>query len=68
MERQGICIFLLISIIFFTISSAAAQPRIEVPEKKYDFGDVKQGDTLEYTFRILNIGTETLVIEKVTSS
>jgi hypothetical protein len=51
-----------------TASFAAAQPRIEVPEKTHDFGKVKQGDTLEYTFTILNRGTETLVIEKVTSS
>lgn len=45
-----------------------AQPEIMISEEEHDFGEVKQGEVLEHTFKVFNVGTETLVIQKVTSS
>jgi hypothetical protein len=33
----------------------------------YDFGDIRQGEKVEYTFRFSNIGTEPLMITNVTT-
>ncbi len=67
---KSIVLFVL-SVSFFlsAIGTSHAQgPEIMVSEEEYDFGEVKQGDVLEHTFKVFNIGTETLVIQKVTSS
>ena len=47
---------------------AMAAPSILFTEESHDFGEVKQGDPLEYEFHFKNIGDETLIIKKVTAS
>lgn len=49
-------------------SVASAQPVIFFEEESYDFGEVIQTEQLEHTFVFTNTGTETLIIQKVTSS
>ncbi len=49
-------------------SRAYAQPTIVFEEETHDFGEVSQSDKLEYTFVFQNVGNETLIIQKVTSS
>ncbi len=57
---------LLFVIAFAATSYAAAS--ILFTEKKHDFGEVQQGDKLEYDFHFKNIGDETLIIKKITAS
>lgn len=54
-------------LIVLTATSYAA-PSILFTEEKHDFGEVKQGDKLEYEFHFKNIGDETLIIKKITAS
>ncbi len=57
----------LIFVLFFSTYSYAA-PSIFFTEESHDFGEVKQGEPLEYEFHFKNVGDETLVIKKVTAS
>ena len=40
-------------------------PRISVEGREFDFKEVKEGTVLEHTFKILNIGDESLKIISV---
>jgi len=56
---------------FFVIAFplvAFAQPDILFEQEAHDFGNVDQGELLEYTFSFTNKGTEDLLIEKVAPS
>ncbi|NOX19918.1 MAG: DUF1573 domain-containing protein [Nitrospirae bacterium] len=64
-KRALIC---LLFILFFYLNNAHAAPSILFTEESHDFGEVKQGDPLEYEFRFKNVGDETLIIKKVTAS
>jgi len=46
----------------------AGQPRIEVPELKYDFGTIEPNQEVEHTFPIKNTGTGLLKIEGLRTS
>jgi hypothetical protein len=46
-------------------ATSAHGPRIEFAEKSHDFGDITQGDKVNYTFKFTNTGTEPLVLSKV---
>ena len=46
-------------------SLALADPRISVPEKSWDFGNVPQNGTFSHDYWVKNIGTDTLRIIKV---
>ncbi len=58
---------------FFSMSYAMAQeapapaagPYITFEETSHDFGDIYQGDKVEYTFTFENTGTEPLIITNV---
>lgn len=57
-------------ILFFAIimafaSLVLADPRISVPEKSWDFGNVPQNGTFSHDYWVKNIGTDTLRIIKV---
>lgn len=57
-------------ILFFAIimgftSLAFADPKILVPEQKWDFGNVPQQGTYTHDYLVKNIGTDTLKIIKV---
>jgi hypothetical protein len=43
-------------------------PKIEAVSPEFDFGKVKQGITVEHTYKIKNVGSKDLVIEKTKGS
>jgi hypothetical protein len=43
----------------------ASGAKITFDEKSHDFGDINQGDKVEYSFKFKNTGTEPLVISNV---
>ena len=56
---------LIIAIIMGFASIAFADPKIFVPEQKWDFGHVPQHGTYTHDYLVKNIGTDTLRIVKV---
>ncbi|WP_347156951.1 DUF1573 domain-containing protein [Pontibacter chitinilyticus] len=40
-------------------------PAITFAETEHNFGDISQGDVVEYTFKFKNTGTQPLVIDRV---
>lgn len=46
-------------------AESAAGPKITFAEASHDFGDIKQGDKVEYTFTFKNSGTEPLILSNV---
>ncbi len=38
---------------------------VEVDSAKYDFGEIKQGDKVEHTYKLLNTGDKDLIISRV---
>lgn len=59
--------FLIISVILFP-GLVYAEPSIRFESELHDFRTVKQGDILEFAFEFTNIGTEELLIERLTAS
>lgn len=47
---------------------AFAQPSIYFDNTSHDFGEVKEGELLEYTFKYMNRGTDALIINSVKTS
>ncbi len=47
---------------------AYAAPSIKFANDSHDFGKVREGDKLEYTFQFSNTGTDELNIERVNTS
>ncbi len=48
-------------------NSAVTGPRIKFENETHDFGRTSAGESVDHTFMFKNIGSETLVIEKVKS-
>jgi hypothetical protein len=48
-----------------TLPATAPGPRITFAEKSHDFGDIQQGDKVNYTFKFTNTGTQPLILAKV---
>jgi hypothetical protein len=46
-------------------TKATSVAKITFDEKSHDFGDIYQGDKVEYTFKFKNTGTEPLIISSV---
>ena len=64
-------ILFTIAIVFSTLAFAqttAKGPVMTFESKSHDFGDVKQGEKVSYTFKYKNTGTDTLKIDNVVSS
>jgi hypothetical protein len=47
---------------------AYAEPAIKFDAEQHDFGQVKQGDLLEFAFQFSNGGTDDLSIKRITGS
>ena len=43
-------------------------PEIEITPTCFDFGNIEYGKVLEYTFKVKNLGEETLEIKRVATS
>lgn len=64
-------LLLLLGIVFSTGVFAQALvkgPVMSFDTKSHDFGDVKQGQKVSYTFHYKNSGTDTLKIDNIVSS
>jgi hypothetical protein len=59
------CVFL---IFLGSLALGAAQPKIKFKEETWNFGKVKQGETLAHEFVFTNSGDATLIIQKVSTS
>lgn len=57
---------------FFLLSSLAfaqlMQPKLVLPQNSFDFGDIKQGETVSHTFVLTNSGGDLLKISNVQAS
>ena len=42
-----------------------AGPEMDFEVKEHDFGDIEQGDKVEYTFEFTNVGNQPLIIQNV---
>lgn len=49
-------------------TAVAKGPQITFLEKSHDFGDIKQGDKVNYTFKFKNTGTEPLILSNVSTT
>jgi hypothetical protein len=52
----------------YTPEQLATAPDIQFRETSFDFGEVKQGEKVEHTFRVSNEGKSPLVLRKVRTS
>jgi hypothetical protein len=59
---------LLMAVALAHPSLADQGPRIQLGEKTFDFGPVKEGQVLEHDFKVFNRGDQPLLIEKVSPS
>jgi len=59
--------FFIFLVILFP-STLYAEPSMRFESELHDFGTVKTGDLLEYSFEFINTGTSDLLIKKITPS
>ena len=60
-----ICIALLAFCGYSSLAQEPQGPRIVLKERAFDFKEVKEGEVIEHTFKVLNKGDQTLKIVKV---
>ena len=69
MRKHVFMAIILTSLIFLYAYSAPAQeikaPKMVLEEQEFDFKEVKEGEVINHTFKVLNKGDETLKIIKV---
>jgi len=61
-------VFMLVSAVAVQAQDAATEkkgPEIKFEESTHDFGDITQGDKVEYVFAFSNKGTEPLILSRV---
>jgi hypothetical protein len=66
MRNAVYLVSILLSCLFGSLALAA--PVLEVPEQRFDFGEVFQGDKVLHVFEFTNQGDEALLIDRVRSS
>jgi len=49
----------------FALALEPQGPKIVLEELKFDFGEVREGEAVSHTFRVLNRGDQPLEIRKV---
>lgn len=60
-------LFIVASIVSSAVFAQGDGAQISWDKSNYDFGDIRQGEKVEYTFRFHNTGTEPLMITNVTT-
>ena len=69
MKKHGIVLSIILlcltSICFAETPQEVKGPRLLIVEHSVNLGDVKEGATLEHTFKVQNPGDKPLQIEKV---
>lgn len=60
-----LCSLLLIIIGYQALAQENHGPRMVLEERVFDFGEVKEGEVIEHTFKFFNKGEETLRIIRV---
>ena len=61
-----LAVFILFVIPWSTYSQNSKQgPRLALPEKEFDFGEVNEGSTIRHDFIVLNKGDSPLIIREV---
>jgi len=69
MRRHGF--FALTSVFVFVLSFQMAQgsgvpgPKMVLPQKEFDYKEIKEGEVLEHVFEVLNQGDQVLEIRNV---
>lgn len=64
--RMSICLFVVSWVLGQGVwAEEGGSPKLVVDQTEHDFGEVKEGDAIEHTFRLLNKGDQPLMIEKV---
>ncbi|NIQ97812.1 MAG: DUF1573 domain-containing protein [Desulfuromonadales bacterium] len=59
--------FVIFAVLLAALPAAAA-PRVDTPQRKFDFGRIFQGDTVRHAFEFTNTGDATLNVDKVRTS
>lgn len=62
MIRNSLLTMLILSALSY---AQVAQPKLEIKQKSFDFGDIKQGKTVSHTFVLENSGNALLKITEV---
>jgi hypothetical protein len=62
MMSPAFCVLLLTAVA--SVGDAAAPPQASLTETDYDFGEVRQGQTVSHDFPVKNLGKEVLRIER----
>ena len=64
---RNLCLSVLVILIFSSVLAAQEKsgPAFAFDEEKHDFGDITQGEKVEYIFKFTNSGTEPLIISNV---
>jgi hypothetical protein len=57
----------LLALLVMVPTLAVAEPVIIFQMEKHDFGEVRQGEQLQFTFEFSNAGSDDLVISQVTA-
>lgn len=65
--RTTLC-FVAIILVCFSVTSVLAASKLKVDNPKFDFGEVFQGEKVSHAFEFVNVGDETLNIDRVRSS
>jgi len=59
------CAFFSAFFAHFALAREIQGPKMVLEELKFDFGEVKEGEVVSHTFRVLNQGDQPLEIRKV---
>lgn len=70
MKKKPVTFFFLLCFSFLVLTSASpgkagTGPKMVIKEKTYNYGEVRQGQTIEHQFKIKNEGDEALKIKRV---
>ena len=70
MKRLLLSIFAFFIMTSFTAVWAKQQdgPSINLHEKTFDAGEVREGEEINHSFKVLNTGNQSLEIKKVTTT